>query len=165
MVQALPVRGMSTLAAASPSPPLAADPTRRLVRDDLAYRVLRAGAIYDLVVTAPFATPFTASLVLAAMRAIHDRFALGGARLPDFGAPHLLFVSFFGTIVTIWSVLRATSRARVVHTMDTVGRGLFSAWMAWALAGGASRAVVPFLALEVAFFLAQGWALRRDSGR
>jgi len=154
----------------TPSTPLhslpslsAQDSASREIRDDVAYRVLRAGAIYDLVVTVPFATPVTAAWTLALMGALHERLGLGGAPLPTFAPSHLLFVSFFGTIVTIWAYLRATSRARIVHVLDTIGRGAFSAWMVWALLSSASRTVAPFLVLEVGFFVAQAWALRRDS--
>lgn len=139
------------------------DVTAREVRDDGSYRVLRAGAIYDLLVTLPFATPFTAAWMLTVLGKAHDALGLGGAPLPAFGASHLMFVSFFGTIVTIWSLLRATSRARVVHVLDTCGRAFFSAWMGWALLHGASHTVAVFLVLEVGFFVAQAWALRRDS--
>lgn len=141
------------------------DVTARTIEDDRAYRVLRAGAIYDLVVTIPFATPFTARAMLAVLGKVHDVLGLGGEGMPTFAPLHLMFVSFFGTIVTLWSILRATSRARIVHVLDTGGRALFSAWMGFALLGGASHTVGLFFALEVAFFVAQAWALRRDSER
>ena len=137
------------------------DVTAREVRDDGSYRLLRAGAIYDLLVTIPFATPFTAAWMLTVLGKAHDALGLGGAPLPAFGASHLMFVSFFGTNKRAHRAWR--DRARVVHVLDTCGRAFFSAWMAWALLHGASHTVAVFLVLEVGFFVAQAWALRRDS--
>lgn len=126
-----------------------------------ARRVLRAGALYDLVVTLPFATPFTAKLVLDAMRATHVGLGLPGAALPEFTPTHLLFVSFFGTIVSVWSYLRLRTHARVVFALDTVGRALFSTWMLVTLLGGGSPVVLPFLILELAFCVAQALAVKK----
>lgn len=136
-------------------------PDDDIVRDPRARAVLRLGAIYDLVVTLPFATPITAALVLSAFRKVHDALGLGGPTLPEFAPTHLLFVAFFGTVVSFWSYLRLRSHARRLHALDTVGRFAFSAWQLWALANGASRLLVPFLVLELAFGVSQAIAVRK----
>lgn len=126
-----------------------------------ARRILRAGALYDLVVTLPFATPFTAKLVLDAMRALHVGLGLSGGAPPEFTPTHLLFVAFFGTVVTSWSYLRLRTHARVVFALDTVGRAFFSTWMLVTLLGGGSLVVLPFLVLELALCVAQALAVKR----
>ena len=45
----------------------------------------RAGAIYDLIVTVGFATPFTAALMLDLTRRAHEWFDLPGAEAPTLG--------------------------------------------------------------------------------
>jgi hypothetical protein len=157
---------MHTLTAPSPAPrgsffSALGSPDDDVVRDPRARAVLRAGAIYDLVVTLPFATPITAALVLSAFRKIHGALGLGGPTLPEFSPTHLLFVAFFGTVVSFWSYLRLRSHARRLHALDTVGRFLFSAWQLWALANGASPLLVPFLVLELAFGVTQALAVRK----
>lgn len=126
-----------------------------------ARRVLRAGALYDLLVTLPFATPFTAKLVLDAMRGAHVALGLSGGALPEFTPTHLLFVSFFGTVVTLWSYLRLRTHARVVFALDTVGRASFSTWMLVTLLRGGSPVVLPFLVLELTFCVAQALAVKK----
>ncbi|MFO0643917.1 MAG: hypothetical protein U0183_32125 [Polyangiaceae bacterium] len=157
---------MHTLTAPSPRPrgsffSALGAPDDDVVRDPRARAVLRAGALYDLVVTLPFATPITAALVLSGFRMAHDALGLGGSSLPSFGPTHLLFVSFFGTVVSFWSYLRLRSHARRLHALDTVGRFVFSAWQLWALAKGASPLLVPFLVVELGFGVTQALAVRK----
>lgn len=123
--------------------------------------MLRAGALYDLLVTVPFASPFTAQPILDAMRAAHVGLGLSGSPIPEFAPTHLLFVSFFGTVVTLWSYLRLRTNARVVFALDTVGRALFSTWMLVTLLRGGSPVVLPFLVFELFFFVAQALAVKK----
>ncbi|WP_223640471.1 hypothetical protein [Corallococcus sp. EGB] len=122
-------------------------------------RVVLASALYDLVVTAPFATPWTAEAVLEGIRSAHHTLGLGGEPLPAFTFTHLFFVALFGTIVTLWSVVRLVHPTAFNGAIDTAGRALFSTWMAWALTQGATRVVVGFLVLELAWMFAQGGAI------
>ena len=48
-------------------------------------RVVLASALYDLFVTLPFATPWTAGWLLDHLRQLHVQFGLPGAVPPDFG--------------------------------------------------------------------------------
>lgn len=126
-------------------------------------RIVAAGAFYDLVVSLPFATPWSAAPVLRSLVRLHGVLGLGGAPPPTFVAGHLLFVAFFGTVVTLWSLVRIVFRRPADGAADTIGRGFFAAWMAWAIAAGVSRLVAVAFALEIGWGLVQGvgyWRLR-----
>ena len=94
-------------------------------------RVVRASAVYDLVVTAPFATPWTFALAYAQLDAVNQ--ALGGAALPAFAPLHVLFACLLGSVVLIWSVLRISDPQQRFGRYDGVARFLFTIWMLWAL--------------------------------
>ncbi|NNB99185.1 hypothetical protein HI113_35370 [Corallococcus exiguus] len=122
-------------------------------------RVVFVSALYDFFVTIPFATPWTADAVLASIRSVHHALGLGGEPLPAFTSTHLFFVALFGTIVTLWSVVRLVQPTAFNGAADTAGRALFSTWMAWSLTQGATRVLVVFLVLELAWMFAQGGAI------
>ena len=124
-------------------------------------RVVRASALYDLFVTLPFATPWTASLVVEGLHRLHGQLGLAGAAPPAFDPLHLLFVSLFGTIVTLWAALRVWRPEPAFGAVDTAGRAAFSLWMAHALWLGQSRLLVAFLVLELGWFFVQGGAILR----
>ncbi len=121
----------------------------------------RVGAIYDLVVTAGFATPWTASLILGVLAHIHSTLGLPGAPMPEFESFHLFYVALFGIVVTMWSVVRIIWPVPLLIAADTFGRAAFSLMFIWALAGGHSAVVVPFLVLEVTFLVFQGLGVRK----
>lgn len=119
-------------------------------------RVVRASAFYDLVVTAGFATPWTAALALGTVTDVHKALGLDGA-LPVIEDPFtMLFANLLGSIVVVWSVIRLLRPTALLGAGDTVGRLLFSAWFAWALLEGASSVLVGFLVLELSWGLMQG---------
>jgi hypothetical protein len=122
-------------------------------------RVVRASAFYDLIVTAGFATPWTAALALGTVTDVHRGLGLDGA-LPQVDDPFtMLFANLLGSIVVVWSVVRLIRPTAFLGAGDTVGRLLFSAWFAWALLEGASPVLVGFLVLEVGWGLVQGYAV------
>jgi hypothetical protein len=121
----------------------------------------RVGAIYDLVVTVGFATPWTAALVLSLMGHVHDGLGLPGASMPEYETSHLLFVTLFGVVVTMWSVVRVISPTPLLITADTVGRATFALAFIWALAEGHSAVIVAFLVLELGFLVAQALGVRK----
>lgn len=122
-------------------------------------RVVFASALYDFVVTVPFATPWTAEVALAQVRSAHHALSLGGELIPAFTPTHLFFVALFGTIVTLWSVVRLFHPTAFNGAVDTAGRALFSSWMVWALTQGATQVLLGFLVLELAWMFAQGGAI------
>ena len=118
-------------------------------------RIVWISALYDLVVTATFATPWTARALLDWMARLHETLGLRGAPPPSFGGLHLFFVSLFGTVVVMWSLLRLL-RPRPEHGLvDGLGRAAFSAWQILALASGQSRLIMVFLVPEIAFGIVQ----------
>ncbi len=121
----------------------------------------RVGAIYDIVVTAAFATPWTAALVLGLLGDIHDGLRLPGADMPDFDTSHLLFVTLFGIVVTMWGVVRVIWPVPLLIATDTVGRAVFAMTFIWALSAGHSPVLVPLLVLELVFLVAQGLGVRK----
>ena len=118
-----------------------------MTRDHVA-RWGRAGALYDLVASIAFVTPWTAALVLDLL-----------------GTPHsketLLFATLFGTVVVMWSIARWQKPEPLLIGIDTVGRALFSLWFAWALWHGQTPVLAGFLALELFWGAAQLRALVR----
>jgi len=114
-----------------------------------------AGAVYDLVVTIGFATPFTAGLILELAGRAHDLFGVPGAPAPELDPLALMFTSMFGTVVTMWAVARILRPEARFIAIDTVGRAVFSALMIWAVLNGQSATIVVFLIGEITWFTLQ----------
>jgi hypothetical protein len=70
-------------------------------------------------------------------------------------------VALFGIVVTMWSAVRIIRPVPLLIAADTFGRAAFSLMFIWALAGGHSTLVVPFLVLELTFLIAQGLGVRK----
>ncbi|ANJ74837.1 hypothetical protein K6V72_10845 [Ralstonia insidiosa] len=124
-----------------------------MVSESTFLRIVRASAWYDLIVSAPFATPWTFALLHQALNALAG--ALGIGSLPAFEPAHLLMANLMGSVVCVWSVLRLRQASVTLGRYDAVARWLFSAWQAFALMSGATLLVVPFLIAEVGFGLLQ----------
>lgn len=124
-------------------------------------RIVRASAIYDLVLTAPFATPWTLALMLAHLSATNQQ--LGGAPLPAFAPFHVLFACLMGSIVLVWSVLRIADPQPRFGRYDAAGRLLFSSWMAWALAVTGEPLIWLFLLPEAAWCAVQCLPVRHPA--
>lgn len=120
-------------------------------------KLVRASAAYDLVLTAPFATPWTFAFAHGQLSALNE--ALGGAPLPAFGTMHLLFVCMMGSIVLMWSWLRLRDPQPQFATYDGAGRFLFSTWFAWTLANGGPPLVWLFVVPEFAWGVVQWYAV------
>jgi hypothetical protein len=103
----------------------------------------------------PFATPWTARLLSDALSVAHRALDFSGPG-PAVEGVGLLFANLMGSIVVVWSVVRLRTPTLELGRADTVGRVLFSTWMAWALAHSATPLLVPFLVLEVGWALLQG---------
>ncbi|WP_342117726.1 hypothetical protein [Pseudoduganella sp. OTU4001] len=115
--------------------------------------LVRASAAYDLLLTAPFATPWTFALAHGQLSTLNQ--ALGGAPLPSFGAMHILFACLLGSIVLVWSWLRLRDPQPQFAAYDGTARFLFSTWFAWVLASGGLPLVWLFLMPEFAWGVAQ----------
>ena len=124
--------------------------------------VVRASAAYDLLLTAPFATPWTFAFAHAHLSALNSR--LGGGALPGFDPIHTLFACLMGSIVLVWTVLRLRAPSVRLGRYDGVGRFLFSAWMAWALAVSGTPLLWLFLIPEFCWGVVQWLPVEAQSG-
>ena len=122
-------------------------------------RIVRGCALYDLVVTLPFATPWTAEAVLGVLGQVHQALGLRGEAMPLFTPMHLFFVTLFGVLAVTWAVARIVQPGAFLGTVDTVARVPVSLWMLLALAHGATQVLVGFLVMELAGMVAQGAVL------
>ncbi|MFJ5232899.1 hypothetical protein ACIQBJ_23750 [Kitasatospora sp. NPDC088391] len=116
-------------------------------------RLVRASAWYDLLVTAPFATPWTYALAHRALDALGG--ALGTGGLPPQQPTLTLFANLMGSLVVVWSVLRLRRPSPAHGLYDGAARVLFACWQAYALALGATGLLWGFLVVEAAFGAAQ----------
>lgn len=117
------------------------------------HQIFRASAIYDLSLSVPFAIAPGVALVWWAMDAIGQ--SLGLAPLTPLDPHGVMFANFFGTIVTLWSILRLRLDLPALARWDAAGRMFFSLAMAVALANGASPLLWPLLGLEMLWAIAQ----------
>lgn len=105
----------------------------------LLQRAVRGFAVYDLSVTVPFATPWTAEAMLGVMRWVNGGLSLSGETVPAFTPLHLFFVTLFGVLAVIWELVRIRQPTALHGAIDTVGRGLVASWRVLALMQGASQ--------------------------
>ena len=127
------------------------------------HRVVRASALYDIVVTVALVMPWTQALAHGAMSGLNE--ALGGAPLPPFAPFHMFIAGLLGSVVTVWSVLRLRRPSLELGRYDGMARFLFSAWMAYTLAQGGAPLLWLLLAPEAAWGVVQWWPVRPSRGR
>lgn len=134
--------------------------------------IVRASALYDLVITLPFVTPWTLGLVVALVSWADSALGLPGAALmPDMTA--VLFANLMGSVLVVWSVVRLHLGLAVLGRYDGVARLLFATWQINALINGMSWVILPLLVAEIGFGIAQFLpvrvpkpaALQRPGGR
>lgn len=118
------------------------------------HRFYRFSAWYDLVVTWPFAMPFTLALYWGPVLGGATE-ALGMPPLPALDAHAVLFANFFGTVVLIWSVVRLQLNDPALALYDGIGRAAFSFWMINALMHGATPLIWAFVVPEIIFAILQ----------
>ncbi len=121
-------------------------------------QIVRASAIYDVVVTAAFATPWTFAWNWRQLSDLNVR--LGGVALPAFDVYATLVACLMGSLVLVWSVLRITTPERRLGRADGVARFLFSTWMAWALVITGQPLLWLFVVPELAWGVVQWWPVR-----
>ena len=116
--------------------------------------VVRASALYDLVITLPFATPWSFGLVVALVNWVDSALNLPGAAMaPDTAT--VLLANLMGSVVVVWSVVRLHLGLAVLGRYDGVARLLFATWQVNALLDGMSWVILPLLAVEIGFGIAQ----------
>jgi len=120
--------------------------------------VVRASAVYDLVVTAPFATPWSFAIAFGHLGAVN--LALGGQPLPAFAPMHMLFALLMGSVVMVWSVLRLRGPTLQFGRYDAATRVLFSLWMAWAWMQTGEPVLLLFIVPEASWAVVQACRVR-----
>lgn len=117
-------------------------------------QIVRVSAVYDLVVTAGFVTPWTASLVFNGFAALSGALALDRA-VPTLDITAMLFANLLGSLVVVWSIWRLKQPSRSIGLYDAWARILFTVWQLFAVAHGASFLILGFTFFEAAFAIAQ----------
>lgn len=112
--------------------------------------IVRFSALYDLIVTTPFMTPWTLTIVLGLIDTLHVQLGLPGD-VPVFGPTHMLFAGLMGSVVVVWSLARLRLKLPVLGRYDAVARLLFAAWQVFAVAIGATPLILVFTVFEVVF--------------
>lgn len=125
-------------------------------------RIVRASALYDLIVTAAFMTPWTATAVLTGFAALSQALALERP-VPVLDVTSLLFANLLGSVVVVWSLWRLSHPSRQIGHFDALARALFAAWQVYAVAHGASFLLLGFTLMEGVFGIAQSLPLRRST--
>lgn len=125
-------------------------------------RVVWASAAYDLLVTAPFATPWSFALAFGHLSAVNQ--ALGGQPLPAFEPMQMLFALLMGSVVIVWSVLRLRGPTAQLGRYDAAARGLFCLWMAWTWTQTGEPVLLLFLLPELSWAVVQAWRVAAPAG-
>ncbi len=113
-------------------------------------RLVRTSAVYDLVVTAAFATPWTFHLVHQILGRISP--------LPAFEPTHVLFANLLGSIVVVWSILRIRNPQPIFGLYDSFARVLFFTWQIYYLLVMNGAGIVWLFAVpEITFGVLQGY--------
>jgi hypothetical protein len=115
--------------------------------------IVRASAWYDLLLTLPFATPWSFALAHVQLSAVNRW--LGGDALPSFTPFHVLFACLMGSVVLVWSVLRLHRTELRLGRYDGAARFLFALWMGWTLTQTGAPLLWLFVAPEFAWGVAQ----------
>ncbi|GAB2864594.1 hypothetical protein GCM10027277_36720 [Pseudoduganella ginsengisoli] len=121
-------------------------------------RIVRASAIYDVLLTFPFATPWTFAAAHALLSDVNSQ--LGGAPLPAFEPFHLLMACLMGSVVMVWSVLRIRDPQPLYGRYDACARLLFSTWMFWTWMQTGAPLLWLFIVPEFVWFIAQSLPVR-----
>ena len=126
-------------------------------------RLVRASAVYDVLMTGAFATPWSLLLLREQLSTVNVR--LGGAPLPVFEPFHLLIGCLLGSVVLVWSVLRIVDPQPRFGRYDAAARYLFSLWMGWSLLVTGEPVLWLFIVPELAWGVAQSLPLRASGLR
>lgn len=124
--------------------------------------IVRLSALYDLVVTALFVTPWTFMLVHWAVTALDSSLGIPG----EIGAAStitVLFANLLGSVVVVWSLVRLHLGLPVLGRYDAIARLLFAIWQIHAMASGLSLVILPLTLVEIGFGVLQAMPVRTRS--
>ena len=122
-------------------------------------KIVRLSALYDLVVTAAFVTPWTLALVHWVLTSLDTSLAIPGV-MPPADALTTLFANLLGSVVVVWSLARLHLGLPLLGRYDAVSRLLFAIWQIYAMATGLSLVILPITAFEIGFGIAQALPVR-----
>lgn len=117
-------------------------------------RIVRGSAWYDLLVTWPFALPWTFAWLYGQLTLVASALDLPGA-MPLLDATHMLFANLLGSVVVVWSLARILSPSVQLGRLDALARFLFAAWQIFAVFSGANVVVLAFTVVELLFGVLQ----------
>jgi hypothetical protein len=125
--------------------------------------VIRGWAVLDLTVSALFALPPLAALLLDVLYSLNGR--LGGVSVaPPFEPVHWLFVCLMGGLGVVWAVARIVEPMRKLGLIDAAARLWVAVLIAYfVFARGAPVVLLLFVATELGGALHQSWLLRRPA--
>lgn len=121
------------------------------------HAVLRRVALFDLLVTLPFALPIVAQRVVYALFDLDEWLGLGTV-MPRLDSLHLLFINLMGILAVLWNLARVRSRGTELAQMDVWGRCAVALWIVGYVLF--SR-VTPVLLLFVVTELGGAWIERK----
>lgn len=124
--------------------------------------IVRASAWYDLLVTWPFALPWTFAWLYAQLTALAVALQLPGVMHP-LDATHMLLANLLGSVVVVWSLARILAPTLRMGRLDGLARMLFAIWQVYAFTQGGSTVVLGFTVFELLFGVAQWWPVAQST--
>lgn len=124
--------------------------------------IVRASALYDLIVTSLFVTPWTFALVHWGMAALDAGLSAPGT-IPTPDTLSILFANLLGSVVVVWSLARLHSGSALLGRYDAVARLLFAVWQINAMANGLSLVILPLTVMEIVFGILQALPLQQKA--
>lgn len=124
--------------------------------------IVKASAWYDLIVTWPFATPWTFALLYGTLTSTSQTLGLPGS-MPPLDATSMLFGNLLGSVVVVWSLARILAPSVRMGRLDGVARLLFAAWQVHAVMNGTGMIVLAFTAVELVFGILQFLSVEKES--
>jgi hypothetical protein len=118
-------------------------------------RIIFWGAAYDILVTAAFATPWTAAPLLRFLSDLHGQLGLAGTALPAVDPVSMIFINFSGTLVLMWGGLRLFRPTLLNGAIDSAGRLAVALWIFLAVQAGATTLSLALLLGELVWFTLQ----------
>ena len=125
-------------------------------------RIVRLSALYDLIVTALFVTPWTFMLVHWAISALDAGLAMPG-QIGEASTITVLFANLLGSVVVVWSLVRLHLGLPLLGRYDAIARLLFASWQIHAMASGLSLVILPLTLFEIGFGVLQAMPVRTRS--
>lgn len=121
-------------------------------------RWVRAGGLYDLLVSWPLLTPWTLAWMAEHLNQVNGALGWpGAAASPD--ALHGMLAGMAGCLVMLWGWARWRHPSVWLGQVDAWTRVVFGAHLAWAAFSGLPRVLLLYALVEVVFAWVQwtGW--------